>query len=217
MFTGIVEELGTVRSIEAGANSGSINIAAKIVLDDLQIGDSIAVNGVCLTVTHFDKICFIADVMPETVRCTAFCDLERGSRVNLERALTLQSRLGGHIMSGHVDGVGKISSFTQDENAIIMKIEAGKELLHRVVSKGSVAVDGISLTVVDVNNTWFSVSLIPHTRSVTSLGTKNVGSSINIETDMLGRYVENFLLHPLEKSKKDASRLTKDFLQKYGF
>jgi len=217
MFTGIVEELGTVRGIAAGAKSGKITIAAQTVLTDLHIGDSIAVNGICLTVISFDKNGFVADVMPETVQRTAFAELKSGSRVNLERALTLSSRLGGHIVSGHIDGVGTIVDLQADDNAVIIKITAERPVLKYIIEKGSVTIDGISLTVVGAQADWFSVSVIPHTREVTSLSGKKTGSKVNIETDLIGRYVERFVTFAEADDPTEKTAITKDFLQKYGF
>lgn len=217
MFTGIIEELGTVRGIAAGAKSGKITIAAQTVLTDLHIGDSIAVNGICLTVISFDKNGFVADVMPETVQRTAFAQLKSGSRVNLERALTLSSRLGGHIVSGHIDGVGTIAELQADDNAVIIRITAERPILKYIIEKGSVTIDGISLTVVEAQADWFSVSVIPHTREVTSLSGKKTGSKVNIETDLIGRYVERFVTFAEAEEPTEKTAITKDFLQKYGF
>lgn len=211
MFTGIVEEVGHVRRI----GGGQLAIDCQKVVDDVRTGDSIAVNGVCLTVTSFDKNHFVADVMPETVRRTSLAELGKGSPVNLERALTLASRLGGHIVSGHIDGTGEIVSFRAEKNAILMKIAAGKDLLRYVVEKGSVALDGISLTVAAVTDCDFTVSLIPHTREVTNLGSKKTGSPINIETDVLGKYVEKMLAGN-EPKPQDAG-LSRSFLREHGF
>lgn len=210
MFTGIIEELGVVDSIGAGR----LAIKASKVLEDVSLGDSIAVNGVCLTVTSFDRGHFTADVMPETIRRTALRELRKGSPVNLERALTLSSRLGGHIVSGHIDGVGEIESFTEEGNAVLLKIKAEEKLLHYIVEKGSVALDGISLTVAQVTEADFTVSLIPHTRQVTNLHAKQPGSPINIETDVLGKYVEKLLGGKTEAKK---SGLTREFLLQNGF
>ena len=196
---------------------GRLTVAARKVLDGLQVGDSIAVNGICLTVTSFDSTGFQADVMPETVRCTSFASLRQGSAVNLERALTLASRLGGHIVSGHIDGVGTILSFAEEKNALVMKVEAGPAQLRYIVEKGSVALDGISLTVAEVSEGWFSVSLIPHTRSVTDLRDKKPGDPINIENDVVGKYVERFLLQPAAEEAAPAGSISRDFLAKYGF
>lgn len=212
MFTGIIEEVGTIKAI----GGGRLQIEARKVVSDVQIGDSIAVNGVCLTVTSFTKTGFSADVMPETIRRTSLNELGIGSPVNLERALTLQSRLGGHIVSGHIDGTGQIISMKDEGNAILMKIGADSEILNHIVEKGSVALDGISLTVASVTDSDFTVSLIPHTRQVTNLGSKGIGSTINIENDVVGKYVEKFL-QVQKADNKPASTLTMDFLRSNGF
>ena len=210
MFTGIIEEVGHVARI----GGGSLVIDCQKVLEDVHLGDSIAVNGVCLTVTHFDRSAFTADVMPETVRRTSLAELKKGSLVNLERALTLASRLGGHIVSGHIDGTGAIVKFADEGNAILMTVSAGPELLRYIVEKGSVALDGISLTVARVTDRDFTVSLIPHTREVTNLGSKKLGSPINIETDVLGKYVEKMLGGTQTAAQ---STMTLDFLRENGF
>lgn len=212
MFTGIIEEVGQVARI----GGGNLVINCTKVIEDVHLGDSIAVNGVCLTVTHFDKSSFTADVMPETVRRTSLAELKKGSPVNLERALTLASRLGGHIVSGHIDGTGEIVKFADEGNAILMTISAGPELLRYIVEKGSVALDGISLTVAQVTDSDFTVSLIPHTREVTNLGSKKTGSPINIETDVLGKYVEK-MLQGQREPQQSQSTLTLDFLRENGF
>lgn len=210
MFTGIIEEVGRVARI----GGGSLLIDCQKVLEDVHLGDSIAVNGVCLTVTHFDGASFTADVMPETVRRTSLAELKKGSPVNLERALTLASRLGGHIVSGHIDGTGEIVNFADEGNAILMTVNAESALLRYIVEKGSVALDGISLTVASVTDHDFTVSLIPHTREVTNLGSKKLGSPINIETDVLGKYVEKMLGGSKAPTK---STMTLDFLRENGF
>ncbi len=210
MFTGIIEEVGRVARI----GGGSLVIDCQKVLEDVHLGDSIAVNGVCLTVTHFDRSSFTADVMPETVRRTSLAELKKGSPVNLERALTLASRLGGHIVSGHIDGTGEIVKFADEGNAILMTVSAESGLLRYIVEKGSVALDGISLTVASVTDHDFTVSLIPHTREVTNLGSKKLGSPINIETDVLGKYVEKMLGGSKTPAK---STMTLDFLRENGF
>lgn len=213
MFTGIIEEVGTVRKI----GGGTLAIDAAKVIEDVHLGDSIAVNGVCLTVTSFDREHFEADVMPETVRRTSFAELRKGSPVNLERALTLASRLGGHIVSGHIDGVGMVTDLRREGNALLLKVAASPALLRGIVEKGSVALDGISLTVAEVTDTDFTVSLIPHTREVTNLGSKKAGSLLNIETDMLGKYVERLLTFRAPAGTKAEPALTADFLHEYGF
>lgn len=211
MFTGIIEELGTIRRI----GGGQLEIAASLVLEDVKLGDSIAVNGICLTVTSFSHTCFTADVMPETIRQTSLSDLKQGSFVNLERALTLSSRLGGHIVSGHIDGVGKIVSMKQEGNAILLTAAADKEILDGIVARGSVTLDGISLTVVRVTEETFTVSLIPHTREVTNLKAKQAGSLINIETDVIGKYVEKLMTRDERKEEKRA--ITRTLLLENGF
>ena len=214
MFTGIVEEVGKVKAI----GNGILQIEASKVLEDVQLGDSIAVNGICLTVTSFGSHSFQADVMPETLKRTSLGELKPGSPVNLERALTLASRLGGHIVSGHIDGTGRIVSLKDDRNAILMKIQAEGSILRYIVEKGSVALDGISLTVVQVSNRDFTVSLIPHTRQATNLYAKGEGSLLNIENDVVGKYVEK-LLQPAESpaTAMPKSSITLDFLRQNGF
>ena len=213
MFTGIIEEVGRVRQIGGGV----LSIDAQRVLEDVQLGDSICVNGICLTVTSFDARHFTADVMPETIRRTSLAELKKGSPVNLERALTLASRLGGHIVSGHIDGTGEVLSLKQEGNAVLLNIPATSALLRYIVEKGSVAIDGISLTVAKVTDSDFTVSLIPHTREVTNLGSKKTGSPINIETDVLGKYVEKMLKGSSPAPAKAQSNMTLDFLRENGF
>lgn len=214
MFTGIIEEVGQIRRM----GNGQLAVDAVRVLNDVKLGDSIAVNGICLTVTSFDSQHFTADVMPETFRRTSLAELKKGSLVNLERALSLNTRLGGHIVSGHIDGTGKIVSFTPEGNAILLKVAAKRDILNYVVEKGSVALDGISLTVAAVSDNDFTVSLIPHTRDVTNLHSKKIGSLLNIETDIIGKYVEKMLQPVLEKEPEaKPSKLTKAFLLENGF
>ena len=211
MFTGIIEEIGTF----GGLSGGTIAIGAKLVQSDAHIGDSIAVNGICLTVTQFDAHGFRAAVMPETVRRTSLAGLTHGAPLNLERALLPTTRLGGHFVSGHIDGVGEITEMREEGNAILMTVAAGDEILRGIVEKGSVALDGISLTVARVGTTDFTVSLIPHTRTVTNLGAKRVGSPLNIETDILGKYALKLLGG--ENSDVRSTGVTRDFLLKNGF
>ena len=217
MFTGIIEEVGRLERLAGG----EIAIRAKKVLEDVALGDSIAVNGICLTVTRFDAAHFTADVMPETIRRTSLAELRRGSRVNLERALTLKSRLGGHIVSGHIDGAGTIAAMKEEGNAILLTVRASDSVLRYVVEKGSVALDGISLTVARVGAADFTVSLIPHTREITNLREKRSGSRLNIETDILGKYVEKLFPRARTKGENDAPKsaggLTLDFLREQGF
>ncbi len=211
MFTGIIEEIGTF----GGLSGGNISIGARRVQSDAHIGDSIAVNGICLTVTQFDAHGFRAAVMPETVRRTSLAGLAHGAPLNLERALLPTTRLGGHFVSGHIDGVGEITEMREEGNAILMTVAADDEILRGIVEKGSVALDGISLTVARVGTTDFTVSLIPHTRTVTNLGAKRVGSPLNIETDILGKYALKLLGG--ESFAATGAGLTRDFLLKNGF
>ena len=216
MFTGIVEEMGTIRSIRRGAQSAVLSIGASVVLSDLKIGDSVAVNGVCLTATSQDAEGFTADVMHETLDRSSLGALVPGSRVNLERAMAADGRFGGHIVSGHIDGLGEITALRRDDNAIWYTVAAEPKLLRYVVEKGSITIDGISLTVAKVTERDFSVSIIPHTAKVTILGEKGPGDRVNLETDILGKYVEK-LLHPAVETPARESRLTLDFLTQHGF
>ncbi|MGM9529959.1 MAG: riboflavin synthase [Phascolarctobacterium sp.] len=208
MFTGLVAELGTVQRLARQGNSYHLTVGAKKVLDNLKIGDSVAVNGACLTVVRMDDSGFTADVMPETVRLTNIGSLQPGSRVNLERTLRLCDGLDGHIVSGHVEGLGTISEQRPEGIAVVVTISAPPELLKYIIKKGSIAIDGISLTVTEVTDTSFSVSLIPHTAKETTLGLKKVGDSVNLETDILGKYVERMLTwnsaHAQQKGKSDT-------------
>lgn len=192
MFSGIVEELGEVKKITRGA-APVIRVKAGKVPEDLKVGDSISVNGVCLTVVRQSGDTFEADVMPETLRRTDLGQLKVGDKVNLERPLKLGDRLGGHLVSGHIDGVGTIIKKIREKNAFLLRISSPSELLRYMVEKGSVAVDGVSLTVIDSGNGSFSVSIIPHTAEITTLGIKGLGSKVNIEVDMMGKYAERFL------------------------
>lgn len=207
MFTGIIEEVGKFKSLDGGR----IEISCEKVLDGVKIGDSIAANGICLTVVDFGENFFAADVMPETFRKTSLAELKNGGNVNLERALQLGARFGGHIVSGHIDGVGKILSIRPEGNALLIDVAAENTLLRQIAPKGSVALDGISLTVVDAGAESFSVSMIPHTREVTNFRFKRVGSLVNIETDVLAKYVDRLL------NFKTSADLTKDFLMEHGF
>ncbi|MFY9323189.1 MAG: riboflavin synthase [Syntrophomonadaceae bacterium] len=214
MFTGIIEEIGYVKRINQQSRSAQIEIKADKVLGDVAVGDSIAVNGVCLTVVAFDSQHFTADVMPETVSKTNLRELKPGSPVNLERALKLGGRLGGHIVQGHVDAIGTIVEKQILEIAIIYRIATEPELLQYVVPKGSVAIDGISLTVVDVFQDSFTVSLIPHTAHETVLGEKKPGDRVNLESDIIGRYVKH-LMNRNHGEERQALNLS--FLAEHGF
>lgn len=213
MFTGIVEEVGKVISFNLQGNSGKINIFCKKVLEDTKIGDSIAVNGICLTVVSIKENGFVADVMVETVNRSCLKTLNVGDAINLERAMSLKDRFGGHIVSGHIDGVGKIASLTRKENAILIEIETKEDILKYIVNKGSIAIDGISLTVASLTETSFIVSVIPHTLEDTTLSKKNVGDLVNLENDVIGKYVERLLTF----KKEEKTNLTFEFLKEHGF
>lgn len=193
MFTGIVEELGTVRQVLPGARAGKIVIAARKVLEDVHLGDSIAVNGVCLTVVAYGNDEFTADVMPETLRKSGLGQLRTGDPVDLERALAANGRFGGHIVSGHIDGTGRIVQMRREQNAVVVTIAAPPQVLALVVEKGSIAIDGISLTVASVGPGTFSVSLIPHTAAETVLLKKRPGDVVNLENDIVGKYAQKLL------------------------
>ncbi len=215
MFTGIVEEVGTVKSVTLGSIIGQINLRAAKVLEGTNIGDSIAVNGVCLTVTALSPDGFTADVMPETLRRSNLGSLRAGDKVDLERAMPADGRFGGHIVSGHIDGVGFITEQRREGNAVWVRIQTSPEILRLIVKKGSIAIDGISLTVAAVSSRDFQVSLIPHTADETILLGKRPGSCVNLENDILGKYVQK-LMQP-EPSASSAGGLTLEFLEKNGF
>lgn len=224
MFTGIIEEVGTVRRVLPGARAGSLAVAARDVLSDARIGDSIAVNGVCLTVTSFGSDGFTADVMPETLSRSNLGRLRAGDSVNLERAMPANGRFGGHIVSGHIDGVGEVAEMRADGNAVRMRIRASEEICALVVEKGSVAIDGVSLTVTDVAACDFGVSIIPHTGTATTLLGKHAGDAVNIENDIVGKYVEKLLFDgavgdgsPQREGTAAQSGITLDFLARNGF
>lgn len=210
MFTGIIEEMGRVSQVSLG----QITIEAQKVLADIQVGSSISINGVCLTVTEFYKDKFVVDIMPETLKRSNLDDLKVGDRVNLERALKLQERLGGHIVTGHIDEVGRIESIKQEENAKIFEISHSPGLAKYIIPKGSIAVDGISLTVItDPKSTnTFKTSIIPHTLEVTTLGIKGIGGRVNLEADLIGKYVARLLGEPFKEGK-----ISLDFLREHGF
>lgn len=218
MFTGIIEEIGTVESIRRGSASAEISIRCRTVLEGTKVGDSIAVNGVCLTASSLGGEIFTADVMPETLKRSSLADLRAGSRVNLERAMAADGRFGGHIVSGHIDGTGKIRKKEQDENAVWVSICCPEKLLRYIVEKGSVAIDGISLTVAEVREEGFCVSVIPHTLSQTVLQEKGPGDTVNLENDCIGKYVEKLLTAGRPSpSHKMENRITEEFLIRNGF
>lgn len=209
MFTGIIEEIGEVTAIKRGAKSCEVSIRGNVVFSDLKIGDSVAVNGVCLTVTSIDKNVFTADVMPETMYRSGLGTLAKNSSVNLERAMPANGRFGGHIVAGHVDGVGFIRSMKNEDNAVWITITADENVMKYVVEKGSIVIDGISLTVAKVFKDAFSVSIIPHTASETTLLNRKPGDKVNLECDIIGKYVEKLIGR--------QSNITEDFLKKYNF
>lgn len=214
MFTGVIEELGTVIQLDQQGVSARITIEADQVLENTKLGDSIAVNGVCLTVTDLRKDRFCADVMAETLRRSSLGVLKKGSKVNLERAMAADGRFGGHMVSGHIDGTGEIAKISPEGTAVWYTIEAPKSIVDGIVEKGSIAIDGISLTVADVTEQDFSVSIIPHTGANTTLSLKKQGDIVNLENDIVGKYVQKFLSGKKDETK---SNVTEEFLGKYGF
>ena len=217
MFTGLVEELGKVKAISRGVKSVRLTVEASKVLEDVKIGDSIAVNGTCLTVVEYNENCFTADVMPETVDSTALAKLKIGAKVNLERTLGIGDRFGGHIVSGHIDGIGTICAKDNNDNAVVVKIEASPEVMRYIVKKGSIAIDGISLTIVNYGQDWFTVSLIPHSAAMTTLGFKKTGDVVNLETDIIGKYVDKLLSLSSTQQQSKTSAIDMNFLHKNGF
>lgn len=211
MFTGIIEEIGTVRRIEHGAKGARLTIQAKTVLEDTRIGDSIATNGVCLTVVSMTGDSFSSDVMAESLRRSSLGTLQGGSPVNLERAMAANGRFGGHIVSGHIDGTGTIASQKREDNAVWVKIKTPAPLLRYIVEKGSIAIDGVSLTVAAVTDTDFSVSIIPHTGAQTILLGKKPGDPVNLECDVIGKYVEKLT------APHKTGGISTNFLAENGF
>lgn len=217
MFTGIVEEIGTIEHIGLTGSSGTLSVKAKKVLEGTKVGDSIATNGICLTVTSLRPDGFNADVMAQTVRTTGLNDLKAGDKVNLERAMAAGGRFGGHIVSGHIDGTGTIREMVTEENAVWITIDCDDAIRRFIVEKGSIAIDGISLTVAFVDDTSFKVSVIPHTRQETTLLSKKSGDVVNLENDIVGKYVEKLLTHPVDNQTPSDSSITMDMLISGGF
>jgi riboflavin synthase len=215
MFTGLVEEIGVLKAIGKGAKSAQLTIGADKVLQDIKLGDSISTNGVCLTVVTFSNNSFTVDVMPETMRRSNLKDLKPGSKINLERALRLGDRLGGHIVSGHIDGTGLVKTIEAEDNATWVTIEAGAAIMKYVIEKGSVAIDGTSLTVARVGKEDFKVSIIPLTRDETTLLSKKIGEEVNLECDMVGKYIERLTMFNKDNNKNGEINL--DFLKENGF
>lgn len=219
MFTGLIEEVGTIQGIRRGKHSCVLTIGCREVLKGSETGDSIAVNGVCLTVTSMGSSYYTADVMAETMNRSSLGQLSQGDRVNLERAMPADGRFGGHIVSGHIDGTGTVQRIEADDNAVWFTVAAKQRILRYIVEKGSITIDGISLTVAYVDETCFKVSVIPHTRQVTALQDRKVGDLVNLECDIIGKYVEKLLTHPVTagREEKKESHITEEFLKQYGF
>lgn len=216
MFTGIIEELGTIRGVSLTKDGGELQIDATTVLGGTKLGDSIAVNGTCLTVTKLEKDGFTAFVMAESLRRTNLGSLKRGSVVHLERAMAADGRFGGHMVTGHIDGQGTFLSLKPEGQAVVLTIGADPEILSGIVEKGSIAIDGTSLTVMDVGKDSFRVGIIPHTGGHTALLDRPKGYACNLETDVIGKYIQKFLAKNTESTPK-KSTLTMDFLRKNGF
>ncbi|WMI80859.1 riboflavin synthase [Anaerotignum sp. MB30-C6] len=214
MFTGLIEEIGFIDKVISQNSGGQLIIQAKTIQDGTKLGDSIAVNGVCLTVTNLTKTSFTADVMPETLKRSNLGKLQKGSPVHLERAMAANGRFGGHMVSGHIDGLGTISAKKQEGNATRLYIATHKTLLHQIIEKGSIAIDGVSLTVISVDKEQFSVGIIPHTSTQTILLDKKVGDEVNLETDIIAKYIQRFF--ESNESKKEKP-LTLEFLRENGF
>ncbi|WP_304341358.1 riboflavin synthase [Metaclostridioides mangenotii] len=222
MFTGIVEEIGTIKNIVKSRSSFKLTIKAKKVLTDIKLGDSIAVSGICLTAENISTTTFAADVMSETLARSSLNLLKQGDKVNLERAMPINGRFGGHIVSGHIDGVGTITGREEDGNAVWIKIKADENILKYVVLKGSIAIDGISLTIAHVDMESFKVSIIPHTMSQTTLLDKSVGNNVNLECDVVGKYIEKLIGFKSGSDAKESvsckkTKIDEGFLKINGF
>lgn len=216
MFTGIIEEVGKIQGVIKSTKSAKIIINATKVLEDVNLGDSISTNGVCLTVTEFSANRFTVDVMAETMRKTNLDKLTLGDEVNLERALRVGDRLGGHMVSGHIDGTGTITNYEKEDNAVWVTIKAKPEILRYIVQKGSITIDGISLTVAYIDDKVFKVSIIPHTKDSTTLLKKKVGDIVNLECDMVGKYIEKLLMSKEDRTKEEE-KIDLNFLRENGF
>lgn len=217
MFTGIVEEKGRIQHIHTGARSCILTIEGRIIFEDLKIGDSVAVNGVCLTVVSISGNLFTADVMRETLERSSLGSLKKGSRVNLERAMAANGRFGGHIVSGHIDGTGTIVRVTPDDNAVWYTIQVEAALMRYIVEKGSIAIDGISLTVAGLGKDTFRVSVIPHTAKETILSEKKTGDVVNLENDVIAKYIEKLMRPVPEETRQEGSRITMEWMAENGF
>lgn len=220
MFTGIIEEVGQITAVIKGQRSSQLWVQGERIIDDLKLGDSVAVNGVCLTVSQLRGNKWMADVMSETLNRSNLGDLQGGAAVNLERAMPANGRFGGHMVAGHIDGTGHIVKITKDDNAVIFEIKAAPKILRYIIEKGSIAIDGISLTVIAISAESFKVSIIPHTVKETILGIKKPGDPVNLENDLVGKYIEKLLLNPAPKTdhkQQKSGGLTIDFLTEAGF
>jgi len=220
VFTGIIESFGTIKRIESKGEGKVLHIGCDLDLSETKMGDSIAVNGACLTVVGLEKNTFKVDMAPETVERTTFKQLTKGSRVNIERALRLSDRIDGHLVSGHIDGTGIISLIKKKSNAVIIKIDIGSKLAADMIEKGSVAIEGISLTINQCSDKDFEVSIIPHTAGITTIGLKHVGDKVNIETDMIGKYVKKIVLGSVSRNdalSKGQRDISMELLAKNGF
>ena len=216
MFSGIVEEMGAVKSVEKGLAGARMSILASTVLQDLKIGESVSVSGTCMTITGREEQDFSIDVSSETMNRTTLGSVSAGAPVNLERAMRLNERIGGHLVTGHVDGIGLLRRREQDGNAMHLTIEAPDDILRYCIQKGSITVDGISLTINGVSERSFTVAIIPHTAKVTTMGLKQIGDSVNLETDLIGKYVERLLQSSGQLSANPAPVIDRDYLQKRG-
>jgi riboflavin synthase len=216
MFSGIVEEIGAIQAIDKGLADAKFSILASVVLDDLQVGDSVSVSGACLTVTHLEDHSFSVDVSTETLNRTILGKIAIGTPVNLERAMKLNARMGGHLVTGHVDGIGILRAREQEGNAALLTVEAPEDIMRYCVTKGSITMDGISLTINTVTDRSFAVAIIPHTAKVTTMGLKQVGDSVNLESDLIGKYVERLLQASGTLPPPPAPIIDKDYLQKRG-
>lgn len=216
MFSGIVEEMGAVQAIDKGLAGAKFSILASVILDDLRVGDSVSVSGTCLTVTHLEDRGFSVDVSTETLNRTILGKITMGTPVNLERAMKLNARMGGHLVTGHVDGIGILRAREQDGNAAHLTVKASEDIMRYCVTKGSITMDGISLTINAVTDRSFAVAIIPHTAKVTTIGLKQVGDSVNLESDLIGKYVERLLQANGTLPSPPAPIIDRDYLQKRG-
>lgn len=216
MFSGIIEEMGAIQAIDKGLAGAKFSILASLILEDLKLGDSISVAGVCLTASQVGDLGFFVDVSTETLNCTTLGSIAIGTPVNLERAMKLNARMGGHLVTGHVDGIGLLRARQQDGNSIQLTVEAPEEISRYCVAKGSITVDGISLTINAVSDRSIAVAIIPHTAKVTTMGLKQIGDTVNLESDLIGKYVERLLQASGALSPKPATVINRDYLQKRG-